>query len=523
MPAVADTRQEEPAGRGHARVLEAGVGERRLELGRLVVDLDDRELAAVVEAADGARRRPGVGWSAALDCGSGSESMNANVPPGLSQRRTIARNSASRARGTWLSQKPVNTASTCRSGSAHASRTWRCARRRCATRRSRARSSGRGGPVVERQLALRGEERRPPAGPGRELDDLAADRERVEPAPGGIELGVPGGVVDRARARSGRGAGTSRRTRAPGPRSRRAWSASTSGSAVGGGRVAGAASAAGRRDGSARPRPALGQRLAQPEPQEAVVAGLADAVRAELRPALEVVRAAAACARPRTTGNRRSRERAPARVALRPDRRPRPERRDVDERVGVEDLGQQLDAVDDPRAGPAEVGRSVEREDAARGGRRPGPRSPAAAASAPRRRPSRPGGSRTASAAASRGRPRRPRPTSSGRDGSPSAPSSSQPPARRICSGTQWPDANGGSSHSSPTTRGDRPPASRRAWTFSSTAPEPLAEALDEVDRGVLRLGHRADRRDRVEDPLDRGRLERDDRDVGVDRPDRPR
>ena len=35
---------------------------------------------------------------------------------------------------------------------------------------------------------------------------------------------------------------------------------------------------------------------------------------------------------------------------LRPDRRPRPERRDVDEAVGVEDLGQQLDAVDDARA-----------------------------------------------------------------------------------------------------------------------------------------------------------------------------
>ncbi len=122
--------------------------------------------------------------------------MKANVPPGLSQRRTIARNSASLARGTWLSQKPVKTASTCRSGSAHASRTWRCARSWCATRRSRARSSGACRPVVERQLALRGEERRPPAGPGRELDDLAPDRELVEPAPGDIELGVPGRVVD---------------------------------------------------------------------------------------------------------------------------------------------------------------------------------------------------------------------------------------------------------------------------------------------------------------------------------------
>ncbi len=35
--------------------------QRRLELGRLVVDLDDRELAAVVEAADARRRRPASG------------------------------------------------------------------------------------------------------------------------------------------------------------------------------------------------------------------------------------------------------------------------------------------------------------------------------------------------------------------------------------------------------------------------------------------------------------------------------
>ena len=46
---------------------------------------------------------------------------------------------------------------------------------------------------------------------------------------------------------------------------------------------------------------------------------------------------------------------------------------------------------------------------------------------------------------------------------------------------------------------------------------EPLAQGFDHVDRGVLDLGHRPDRRDRVEDALDRGRLERHDRDVGVD------
>jgi len=39
--------------------------------------------------------------------------------------------------------------------------------------------------------------------------------------------------------------------------------------------------------------PALGQRLAQPEPEEAVVAGLADAIRTELSPPLQIVWAAA--------------------------------------------------------------------------------------------------------------------------------------------------------------------------------------------------------------------------------------
>ena len=46
---------------------------------------------------------------------------------------------------------------------------------------------------------------------------------------------------------------------------------------------------------------------------------------------------------------------------------------------------------------------------------------------------------------------------------------------------------------------------------------EPLPQRLDQIDRCVLHLGHRADRRDRMEDPLERGGLERDDRDIRVD------
>ena len=104
-------------------------------------------------------------------------------------------------------------------------------------------------------------------------------------------------------------------------------------------------------------------------------------------------------------------------------------------------------------------------------------------------------------------------------DRSPSRPRRSQPPARRICSGTQWPTANGGSSHSRPTTRTGGWPRSRRSATVRLERAEPLPEVGDDVDRSVLRVGHRPDGRDRVEDPLDRGRLERDDADVGVDRP----
>ena len=150
--------------------------QRRLELRRLVVDLDDRELAAVVEAADRAvvgRRRMVGRARLRVRQRVDERERAAGLEPAPDDRRGT---SSSRSRGTWLSQKPVNTASTGRSGSAHASRTWRCARRPCATSRSRARSSGAGAPVVQRQLALRREERRPPAGPGRELDDLAGDR-----------------------------------------------------------------------------------------------------------------------------------------------------------------------------------------------------------------------------------------------------------------------------------------------------------------------------------------------------------
>ena len=51
--------------------------------------------------------------------------------------------------------------------------------------------------VVQGKLALDGEQRRPPSRPRRELDDLAPDRQRVQPAPGLVKLRRPRDVVDR--------------------------------------------------------------------------------------------------------------------------------------------------------------------------------------------------------------------------------------------------------------------------------------------------------------------------------------
>ena len=136
--------QEEPARRRDLDLLEARRAERGDQLVGRVEHLDDRELAAVGQPAQRRGRRRARDGRPRSDAGSGSESMEARRPSGLSQRRARARKSPSRSRGTWLSQKPRNSPSTARSGSAHASRTCRWARRLCATRRSRARSSAAG-------------------------------------------------------------------------------------------------------------------------------------------------------------------------------------------------------------------------------------------------------------------------------------------------------------------------------------------------------------------------------------------
>ncbi len=147
-----------------------------------------------------------------------------------------------------------------------------------------------GGRVVDRQLALRREERRPPTSSSGELDDLAADRQAIEPRSCTVELRVPGRVVDRP-------AGVAAAAQVPivvfaGPGLVVGDHLRVDVDVRGGGagRRAGLAEWR-RRDlrlGAARGRPGR-QRIAQPEPEERVVACPAEAVRAEPRPALQVI------------------------------------------------------------------------------------------------------------------------------------------------------------------------------------------------------------------------------------------
>ena len=150
-------------------------------------------------------------------------------------------------------------------------------------------------------------------------------------------------------------------------------------------------------------------------------------------------------------------------------------------RAGVEDGGQRLDAVDQPRPGPREInGDDAPAEELARHQaiglgqrlrptacrRAPGPRPPDRCG-APRPRP-----------------PARERP--------PGSPSTGSPPAAATTSGTQWPAVNGGSSHSR--TRvgtGARPPtasrtASSRAWSAATSSRprsgSPAASATSATD-----------------------------------------
>ena len=289
--------------------------------------------------------------------------MNANVPPGLSQRRTSARNvgepGARDVAQPEAAEERVDRPVRLGPGVAHVEVGAQAVGEQPLARPVERRL----GRVVQRQLALRGEQRRPPAGAGGQLDDLAA-RAAARRARGVavsssafqaaswigaarvaaaaqvpvVVLGGAGLVVgDASRASGSDGVGSG-----------------AGGAAVGRGRR--------RRRPARRPR-SLGQRLAQPEPQEPVVAGLADAVGAELGPALEVVGAAASCAAGRTTGSRTSRRNG---IGAPTAARPASSRRAATSSTNPS--GSKISASSPTPSmtrgpGPAEVGRAVERED----------------------------------------------------------------------------------------------------------------------------------------------------------------
>ncbi len=180
------------------------------ELGRLVEDLDDPELAPVGQATpdDLGRRRPRgarragrqsrAGWSIAPELGSGRESTKAKVPPGLSQRRTRARNPGRPGARDVAQPEPaedrVHLAVRLGPGVADVE----VGPQPMGQQALAGEVEWRLGRVVAGEAALRGEERRPPAGAGGQLHDLAGEREPVEPQGGLVELRVPGLIVDRA-------------------------------------------------------------------------------------------------------------------------------------------------------------------------------------------------------------------------------------------------------------------------------------------------------------------------------------
>ena len=276
--------------------------------------------------------------------------MTANVPPDFSQRRASRQELVQTAAWDVAQPEPREEAvDGCRSGSAQASRTWRWARSPCATRRSRASSSGASARVVDPQLALLGEERRPPAG-ARPPARRSARRREAGRASGRRRRARP------SRRRHGSGRAVPAAAEVP-------VVVSAGAGVVVGAHLAHpvrsrpAAPAVAARHGRARPARRAVERRPKPEPQERVVAGLAQAVRTELRPALEVAGPRGCHARPHHRQSKAARYGAAS-----VERGPAPGRRDVDERLRVEDLRQQLDPVDHPRAGPAEVGGPVDGE-----------------------------------------------------------------------------------------------------------------------------------------------------------------
>ena len=264
--------------------------------------------------------------------------------------------------------------------------------------------------------------------------------------------------------------------------------------------------------GPGRRRP-LGQRLAQAEAKEPVVAGLADAVRAELRPALQVVRRSDRVGRaaPQARERREERQGQPTGTGVQPP----------GGAMSTNPAGSMISARSSIPSMTRGPGREKYAEPSTREHR----------AALDRRQLGQPRRDRGPGPVADRLRevePARHQEQHLGvhlGDGVPRG-------RMRLLAvrAEQVPAAGAADLFRHPVTDRERrveplePDHARRAMTGLATRrdplldrPESLAQRLDDIDRGILDLGHRPDRGDRVEDPLDRGRLERDDRDLGID------
>ena len=400
-------------------------------------------------------------------------------------RTRPSRNAATTASNTGLRGPPAR---------AHGSATWRWARRRCATRRSRATSSAvpSGSEAWSSPRSARSGEKKPDAG-GR-LEDPAGERLRVEPARDHVELRRPGRVVDgaaleraatqepvvrEAPARAaGRGALAGRRRLGPRRSPRQGLAASAEPPARPPLRPAPSAGArAGTAFDPARPRH-VGQSCAQPSrssgPRTVHAVAAPQAVEAGAE-------GHAVGSRPRVSRPGRSCRAATSRRTRR-GRRSRPA----------------------SRSRPPRAGRAA-RSTPSRRRRRRGPRGPRAG-------PPSPSGRGSASHAAHRRRQvqagrhehedlrihladARPRWSAIGalalaaraapsrRRGAPARGSSGRPPRAGRAIRARRPAGRRSRGPGAPT-------------TISSTRLEPLAQPHDDVHRLVLGLGHRADRLD---------------------------
>ncbi len=168
-------------------------------------------------------------------------------------------------------------------------------------------------------------------------------------------------------------------------------------------------------------------------------------------------------------------------------------------------MGEQLGALDQPRARSREGGGGVHRPDSPRlgGGRA---RVACSCTSSTARWASQPQGIATTTsgrAAASSSQP-------AVRDFVPALPRASSPPALSIISGTQWPPMNGGSSHSSASTRGRGAPATA-SRTAVKAGLEPRAK-LGRLLGGARGIAQPADVGEHLGEPLG---VERDHRRAG--------